>query len=593
MTVSRIYSSKSKTYQDPNEIDWRKLRDDAEGADNLGDHEIHKTSEEEAVAFMKAVEDGTIDTSKIVKQVLQRIDDNTKQVEGPCAPRLSDPQSADKPSIYSDDIDNYEELEPDEDAQIEAEIAAAVKSERTLILSPGSPCASAREFSERLDAPMRYWRGDFYGWCGTHYEAIENDEIRARLYRFLETAKLADGKRFNPTSKKVSDVIDALKAEALLFSAHEPDSDRDIVAFKNGLLRLSTEQIEPHNPKRFSLYCLPFDYNPHLPEPTEWLNFLKSLWPDRNDYADLLQEVFGYYISGRTDLQKIFLLLGPPRSGKGTIAHVLRGLVGERHVCGMTLDRFGKDFGMAGLVDKTAMIIPDMREGRRIDLGVVTERLLNISGEDPISIARKYLDDWRGMLRCRVMIMSNEIPRLPDGTGTIASRFVPVKMFNSFLGCEDTNLKPKLTRELPEIMNWALTGLRRLNERGYFVIPEDDDIIEEVLNAATPIVEFIEDYLIVEPTAETFKARVYDAYKMFAVLRGYKVMNDNHFSRQLKGFIPGLKPIRHRVNGKPGPRMWMGIRLADVDQQVLSRWDDSDGEPEVYVPDNSLSDYVH
>ena len=144
----------------------------------------------------------------------------------------------------------------------------------------------------------------------------------------------------------------------------------------------------------------------------------------------------------------------------------------------MTLDRFGKDFGMAGLVDKTAMIIPDMREGRRIDLGVVTERLLNISGEDPISIARKYLDDWRGMLRCRVMIMSNEIPRLPDGTGTIASRFVPVKMFNSFLGCEDTNLKPKLTRELPEIMNWALTGLRRLNERGYFVIPEDDDIID-------------------------------------------------------------------------------------------------------------------
>ena len=115
MTISRIYSSQSKTRQDPNEIDWRKLRDDAEGADNLGDHEIHKTSEEEAVAFMKAVEDGTIDTSKILQQVLQRIDDNTKQGEGPCAPRLVDPRSADEPSMYTDDIDDYEELEPDDD----------------------------------------------------------------------------------------------------------------------------------------------------------------------------------------------------------------------------------------------------------------------------------------------------------------------------------------------------------------------------------------------------------------------------------------------------------------------------------------------
>jgi putative DNA primase/helicase len=296
------------------------------------------------------------------------------------------------------------------------------------------------------------------------------------------------------------------------------------------------------------------------------------------------------FLSGRTDLQKIFLLLGPPRSGKGTIAHALRGVLGERYVCGITLDRFGKDFGLAGLVNKTAMIIPDMREGRRIDLGVVTERLLNISGEDPISIARKYLDDWRGMLRCRVMIMSNEIPRLPDGTGTIATRFVPVKMFNSFLGREDTNLKAKLTRELPQIMNWALAGLRRLNQRGYFVIPDDDDVVEEVLNAATPIAEFIDDYLVVDPNAETFKARVYEVYKDWALSHGYKVMNDNHFARELKGLILKLKETRHRVNGKAGPRMWIGIRLADPGQNVLSPFDDSGAE--LYVPENRR-DYLH
>src|SRR6516225_6114912 len=63
-TTTHIYSSQPKTDQDPNEIDWRKLRDYSEGADNLGDHEVHKTIEEQVIAWMQGVEDGTIDTSK-------------------------------------------------------------------------------------------------------------------------------------------------------------------------------------------------------------------------------------------------------------------------------------------------------------------------------------------------------------------------------------------------------------------------------------------------------------------------------------------------------------------------------------------------
>jgi phage/plasmid-associated DNA primase len=38
-----------------------------------------------------------------------------------------------------------------------------------------------------------------------------------------------------------------------------------------------------------------------------------------------LQEWFGYILSGRTDLQKILLLIGPRRSGKGTTSRPPRG----------------------------------------------------------------------------------------------------------------------------------------------------------------------------------------------------------------------------------------------------------------------------
>jgi len=211
-----------------------------------------------------------------------------------------------------------------------------------------------------------------------------------------------------------------------------------------------------------------------------------------------------------------------------------------------------------------------------VNLSVVTERLLNISGEDPIAIARKFKDDWDGMLKTRVMILSNEVPRLPDATGTIATRFIPVRLFISFLGREDNFLKDRLCPELPQIMNWALQGLDRLNKRGFFLIPEDArETIEKLRRAATPVFEFKEDHLIIDPEAVTYKQRVYERFCGYLPSKGHERVSETKFSIDLQALIPGLTECRPRVNGRAGPRMWKGIRLLDEnDPSLHSQWDD-------------------
>jgi putative DNA primase/helicase len=82
---------------------------------------------------------------------------------------------------------------------------------------------------------------------------------------------------------------------------------------------------------------VPFEYEPTAPEPVRWLQFLNQLWPDDPESINALQEFFGYVLSGRTDLHKIMLLIGPTRSGKGTIARVLAALLGKGNVAGSTL----------------------------------------------------------------------------------------------------------------------------------------------------------------------------------------------------------------------------------------------------------------
>jgi putative DNA primase/helicase len=131
-----------------------------------------------------------------------------------------------------------------------------------------------------------------------------------------------------------------------------------IVACANGLLELEKRELRPHSPLFFNLVAVPFPYDPNAPSPTEWLVFLQKLWPGDNPDAEpaldqpeihALGEWFGYVISGRLDLHKILLMIGPTRGGKGIIARILSALIGPANVAGPTLSSLGGEFGLAPL----------------------------------------------------------------------------------------------------------------------------------------------------------------------------------------------------------------------------------------------------
>src|SRR5262249_35853944 len=144
-------------------------------------------------------------------------------------------------------------------------------------------------------------------------------------------------------------------------------------------------------PRFFSPNCLEFDFNPHAPAPTAWLSFLAALWPDDSQSIATLQEWAGHLLTPDTRQQKILLLVGPKRSGKGTIARVIRALVGQENVAGPTLSSLSTQFGLWPLLGKTVAMIQDARLSGRSDTAAIAERLLSVSGEDAVTIDRKNL----------------------------------------------------------------------------------------------------------------------------------------------------------------------------------------------------------
>jgi putative DNA primase/helicase len=311
---------------------------------------------------------------------------------------------------------------------------------------------------------------------------------------------------------------------------------------------------------------VPFPYDPDAPEPKRWNDFLDQLWPDEPDAIKVLGEWFGYVISGRTDLHKIFMMVGPTRGGKGVIARILTALLGKRNVCGPTLSSLGNEFGLAPLLGKSLAIISDARAtATKGSSSVVVERLLSISGEDTLTVNRKYRDQWSGKLPVRLHVISNELPRLGDASSAIIGRLVLLLTTRSWLGKENHELEAGLHKELSGILNFALAGLRRLtidNENRFTRFDSADEAITQMRDLASPVGAFVRERCVLDPNAEIPVDELYGSYKTWCQECEYPKSPKVHFGRDLRAACPSVRKTRPR-NPSPDKRhyVYAGIRL--------------------------------
>ncbi|MBF6298036.1 NTP-binding protein [Nocardia amamiensis] len=435
---------------------------------------------------------------------------------------------------------------------------------------PSEPMKVARRLYENYqhqDTPtLVAWRGGWMRWRGTHWAEEDAAALRSDIYKVLENAFYDDEEKgeildWSPNRNKVANVMEAMAAIGHLSGNIDPPSWLDgtrvrsgVIACRNGRLDVRTRDLTGHGPDLFNLVSVPFDFDPDAPKPAAWLEFLNSVWPDDPESVALLQEYTGYVLSGRTDMQKMLLLIGPTRSGKGTYARLLTALVGRGNAAGPTLASLGTNFGLSPLLGKPLAVVADARLGDG-NVRTVVERLLSISGEDMLTIDRKFKEPWTGKLPTRFVVLSNELPRFGDASGAIANRFLVLQMTRSFLGKEDRGLDARLTAELPGILSWALDGLDRLVRNGRFTVPSaSQDATTLMMDLASPISAFVRDCCVRAASAHVQCSTLYEAWKTWCEDNGHRAGSAPGFSRDLRAAVPELLTTRPRTDESRGRR---------------------------------------
>jgi P4 family phage/plasmid primase-like protien len=317
---------------------------------------------------------------------------------------------------------------------------------------------------------------------------------------------------------------------------------------------------------------LPFEYEPHATCP-HWAKFMTDVWPDDQESIECLQEMFGYILSGDTSQQKFFNIIGPRRSGKGTINKILVELLGLHNTTAPQLEELCDTFGLQPWLGKLLASFTDAR-APAYNAGAVVSQLLRIVGGDTITVNRKNKEAWAGYLPTRIVVYSNEVLQLMENSNALTGRMVVLKMTNSFFGKEDTQLATRLMNELSGIFNWAMIGLhRRIQRGGYFIQPKSgEELLHTMEEIGNPMGQFIDDILIYDSNAKVEKDHIYQCFKQWSLKEGYHQTNKATFSKRFLAASQekGVKVCRSRVEGHRTP-MYQGIKLGPKAQAYIDK----------------------
>jgi len=444
---------------------------------------------------------------------------------------------------------------------------------------------------KRIGRTLRFWRGEWYKFVGTHYRKIKKEELEAKLSMFaksiFDAANIEEQKNTSkdkgdepPVCKKVTttlinNMIRATAALSLIPDSVEPNTwldqnagqreQRRYIAMQNGILDLErlladndedqlSDILLEHSPNWFSTVCLPYEFAPHA-ECSMWDKFLEHNLEMDPERIKLLQEWAGYLLLPDTGLQKFLALHGEGANGKSVFIAGLTAILGKENCSFVQLEQFGGRFEKTDMLGKLANFSADTGELDKVAEGY----LKSMTSGDMMHFDRKNIDAIQAKPTARLIMAFNNPPRFTDRSSGIYRRMllvpwrVQIQDAHKIYGMDSVEYWSS-NSELPGMLWWAIQGLARLrSQRGFTKSTVCEEALEEYRTESNPARAFL-----IENVEEKFGSLIpasllYRLYRKWVNEHGNMPLGERQFGKEI---IRAFKNCKRWRYGTRENRFW-------------------------------------
>lgn len=315
----------------------------------------------------------------------------------------------------------------------------------------------------------------------------------------------------------------------------------DLIIFNNIALK-DFKQVE-FNPDYKHSIRIPIDYDENVKAPL-WEEFLSNSLTKVN--RDLLQEMFGYFLTTSLKAKGFFMLYGPTDSGKSVIADLLTKIIGHNKVSNASLQNIcdPSDRWAAGeLHEKLVNINTDISDKPLKDTNILKQ----LTGDGRLRYEMKGLQPFSDKVTARMLFLCNELPQTRDRDNSYFNRINIIEFTKSIpKQNQDKSLVDKLYEERQGIINWALEGLKRLVSNNY-ELSGDINLKQEYKETCSPVVQFVKECCRIETSGNSSCKDLYANYKQFCNQDNYRPLSQIKFSRELLKTYPQINRKKSSV----------------------------------------------
>ncbi len=346
------------------------------------------------------------------------------------------------------------------------------------------------------------------------------------LERELSRKMIHDGN----SSHEIFEILQNIRRKT--FCDRKEMNPPGFIPLKNGLLRLSTWELEDFNASRFYTWKVNGTYEPEIKSLNDVPRFKKFMLESYEPIGiPLILDYLGYSMYSEFPKQKVLGLFGPEGRGKGTLIRIIKGIMGQGFgtISLATLFNKNANFPFQSIEGKNILSDPEMRRSFEKDIDFSKFNMLfggdNLPLEQKFKALVDYLSRAKGIFAANLPLFKR------NNMGAFLRRWLialtTAEKPDAMPGLSEMILK----EEGEKIVSIALNRLKSLISRNFVFSNEksEEEYAELWMELANSVEVFLDEMMFPDESIDTKIDDAYLNYCSWCKLKGIPPESKHQF----------------------------------------------------------------